>query len=247
MSATQAATPSTMPPRRRVERFREDPVPSSIHRSPSSTRCWACCTDVPSSIEAPPLSVESRLRRLTRLTHEGSGPIVPKVRTRVQVGIRIRKFVMGSLTRERSTSPARRSPARPADSSRTRAVDLDLDESSPKRLSSTLASSSTSPSLVPEASWSTRRKSGTAQQASARAARWTVGSAERQRRPRWVSSTWPDRPATSPKSLALANRLRNAPLRTRCRKAPRRGSPRRFNRPRGQRSARGPAKPRGHR
>ena len=95
---------------------------------------------------------------------------------------------MGSLTRERSTLPARRSPARPADSIRTRAVVLDLDEASPKRVSSTSASSSTSPSPVPEASSSTRRKSGTAQQASARATRWTAGSAERQRRPRSVSS-----------------------------------------------------------
>ena len=53
---------------------------------------------------------------------------------------------------------------------------------------------------------------GTAQQASARATRRT-GSAERQR-PRSVRRTCTDRPDASPKSLALASRLRNAPLRT---------------------------------
>ena len=41
MSATHAATPSTIPARRRFERFREDPVPSSIHRPPSSEDCSA--------------------------------------------------------------------------------------------------------------------------------------------------------------------------------------------------------------
>ncbi len=71
-----------------------------------------------------------------------------------------------------------------------------------------------SPSALPEESASTRWNRGTAQQASARAAFCTAGSGERQRRPRSVSTTWPDRPATSPKSLALANRLRKAPLRT---------------------------------
>ena len=214
MSATHAATPRTMPARLREARLREALDPSSIQRPPSSEGSPASCAEVPSSMEAPPLSNLSRLWRFTRLTCGFQANRTEGAKARLGPESESVKFVIGSLTRERSTSPARRSPARPADSRRTRAVVLDLDESSPKRVSSMPASSSASPSPVPEASSSTRRKRGTAQQASARATRWTAGSGERQRRPRSVKTTSPDRPATRPKSLALASRLRKAPLRT---------------------------------
>ncbi len=47
ISATQAATPRTMPARRGWARARGDPVPSSIHRPPSSEDCPALRADVP--------------------------------------------------------------------------------------------------------------------------------------------------------------------------------------------------------
>ena len=112
----------------------------------SNQRPFCSSLSAMSSIEAPPLSTGGRLWRFTRLTCGFHGNRTGGTNARPGADSGSVKLVMGSLTRERSTLPARRSPARPADSIRTRAVVLDLDEASPKRVSSTSASSSTSPS-----------------------------------------------------------------------------------------------------
>ena len=214
MSATHAATPSTMPVRRRFERLRDDPVPSSIHRSPSSEGCSAPCADVPSSIVAPPLSARSRLWRFTRMHMRVPGQSYRRCERASRVRTQIRKIRYGASDQgeidpsgAQESGPPRRLEQDPGGRPGLGRVLSEAGLEHPGELVDV-------PEPLPEASSSTRRKSGTAQQASARATLCTAGSAERQRRPRSVSTTWPDRPATSPKSLALASRLRKAPLRT---------------------------------
>ena len=215
MSATQAATPTTMPTRRRRAPFRGTPEPSSIQRSLSSGGCPAPCADVPSSMEAPPL-VDSRSTvafhpPCTRVPGESYRRCEHPSRGR----IRIRKIRYG-VTDQGEIDPAGAQESGPP-------CRLEQNPGGRPRLRRVLSEAGLEHAGqlvdVPELQCPRRPRAHGGRAGPPSRPRpgrpgWTEGSAERQRRPRSVSATWPDRPATSPKSLALASRLRKAPLRT---------------------------------